>query len=205
MVFIKLEENKDKFMENKYKKCPKTVKKVLFYLEYKNGKFINQKINNMEYVILPNLNNKSLKRLEHLSSIKCWKNVCVSDNLIERKEFKNFLNKKSLKVMDGNWLFKNIVDKIVEYLVDIKNENMANQEIAILCNKLDEVIIEKIKELCMRVKVCNILTNDMNQYRKLESDLYQKSGIILNISNNYKRAISKSNIIINFDFIRRGT
>ena len=203
MIFIKLEDNMDKFMKDKYKKYPKMIKKMLFKIKCKNGKFISKKINHMEYIILPNLNNRALKRMEHLADIKCWRNICVSNNLLEKDEFQNFAIKKHLRVMDGNWLKKNIVDKIVEYIVDLKNENMENQEIAILCNQLDETIIEKIKELSEKVKICNIFTNRMNQYKKLENDIYQNSGIILNVSNNYKRGATKSNIIINFDFTRR--
>lgn len=154
----------------------------------------------MDYIILPELNDKVLKKLKSMINIRCIKNICVSDNLMENKKFTNFANDNSLKIMDGKWLFKNIVDQVVQYIVDIKNESLANYEIAFLCNKLDETILEKIRELCLKAKVCNILTNNIRQYQKFEEEIYQTSGIILNISNNYKRAMTKSNIIINFDF-----
>ena len=93
-----------------------------------------------------------------------------------------------------------MIYQVLEYAVEAKNEILANQEIGILCNKLDDTIFEKIKEISSKVKVCNILTNNLKQYQKLEEELYQTNGIVLNSSNNYKKAVTKSGIIINFDF-----
>lgn len=154
----------------------------------------------MDYIILPELNDKTLKKLKNMANIRCWRNICVSDNLREDDTFIKFAKENSLKIMDGKWLFKNMINQVMEYIINVKNEHLGNQEISILCNKLDETILEKIKELCMEVKICNILTNNLKQYQKLEEEIYKTNGIILNISNNYKRAMSKSNIIINFDF-----
>ena len=37
-------------------------------------------------------------------------------------------------------------------------------------------------------------------FRNIEKELYSEYGIILNMNNNYKRSLTKSDIIINFDF-----
>lgn len=202
MVYIKLEEDMDKFL-TKHQNLPKAIRKMSFQSKCRNGKFKIEKIGDMDYLILPALNGKILSKLKHLANIRCWKNVCVSDNLRKEKEFRKFAKENSLKIMDGKWLFKNLVDQVVEYIVDAKNEPLANQEIAILCHHLDETILEKIKEICVKVKVCNVLTNHPKQFQKLEEEIYQTSGIVLNLSNNYKRAAMKSSMIINFDFSKK--
>lgn len=203
MVYIKLENDMYKFMNNKYEKIPKMLKKMIFKVKYKNKQFINQKIDTRDYIILPSVNNKLLRNLKKLSNVRCWKNICVSNNLMENDDFISFANENLLNVMDGKWLFKNIVDKIVEYIAEVRNESLATLEISILCNKLDETIIEKIKEICVKVKICNIITNNTKQYKKLEEEVYQSNGVILNVSNNYRRALAKSSIVINFDFSDR--
>ena len=159
-----------------------------------------KKFGSMDYIVLPELNDKTLKKLSNMAKIRCWKNICVSDNLLDNEKMIKFASENSLKIMDGNWLFKNIVDKVLEYVVDFRNDIMANQEISFLCNKLDETILEKLKEIATKVKICNVLTSNAKQYNKLEEEIYQTKGIILNVSNNYKRALTKSNVIINFDF-----
>ena len=93
-----------------------------------------------------------------------------------------------------------MMDQVVDYVADMKNEFLGNQEISILCNHLDEIISEKIKEIAIKVKVCNILTNGVKQFQKLEEEIYLTNGIMLNVSNNYKKVLSKSNLVINFDF-----
>lgn len=198
VVYIKLEDNMDKFMTKH--NLPKTIKKISFKSKCRNGKFKIEKVGNMDYIILPELNDKVLKKLKNIAQIRCWRNICVSDNLRKEKNFIKFAKANQLKMMDGKWLFKNMVDQVVEYIVLTKNEALVNQEVSILCKQLDDTILEKIKEICVKVKLCNILTNQTKQFQKLEEEVYQTNGIVLNVSNNYKRAVAKSNIVINFDF-----
>ena len=39
------------------------------------------------------------------------------------------------------------------------------------------------------------------KFKKLENDLYEQNGVPIIISNNKKKSLSKSELIINFDFI----
>lgn len=200
MIYIKLEENLYNFIDNKYENVPDFLKKAIYKLRYKNKKIINKKVKNGEYIILPSVNKKILGELKKLKDIRCWKNICISSNLMENAEFMEFANDNLLNIMDGKWLLKNIVDKIIEYIADSRKESLNTYEISILCNELDDTIVEKIKEICQKVKICNIFTNNQKQYKKLEEEMYKEKNIILNVSNNCKKMLDKSIIIINFDF-----
>lgn len=200
MIYIKLEEDMYKFINNKYENMPILLKNVIYNLKYKNKRIINKKVKNGEYIILPSINKKILKDLKKMKEISCWKNICISSNLMENDEFVSFANENLLNIMDGKWLLKNIVDKIIEYIAEARKEQLSNYEISILCNKLDGTIVEKIREISSKVKTCNIITNNQKQYKKIEEELYKEKGIILNISNNYKKTSDKSIIVINFDF-----
>ena len=200
MIYIKLEENMDKFMA-KYKNLPRSMMKIIFSSMCKNGKFRIEKIDDLECIVLPTINDKIFKKLHGFSNIRCLKNVCLSENLKNDTRLRDFAKENNWNIIDGKWLFKYMSDEIFEYCVNIKNEMFSNQEITILCNKLDSVVVEKISEISKRVRVCNILTNNMKQYRKLEEKIYQTNGIILNVSNNYKKTAIKSSTVINFDFL----
>jgi hypothetical protein len=77
---------------------------------------------------------------------------------------------------------------------------MEYQEVSILSNKIDKIIANNIKLLAKKVRILNIVSNDSSKFRKIEKELYEENGIILNISNNYKKSLIKSNIILNYDF-----
>ena len=57
-----------------------------------------------------------------------------------------------------------------------------------------------IRNLADKVKIINVLTNDSYKFRKIEKELYEKNGIIINMNNNYKKSLIKSDIILNYDF-----
>ena len=57
--------------------------------------------------------------------------------------------------------------QIVEYITECRKENLNTYEVTILCNKLDDTIVEKVKEVCQIVKKCNVITNNQKQYKKL--------------------------------------
>ena len=200
MVYIKLEENMYKFIDSSYEKIPNFLKKVIHKLRYKNKKIISKKIKNGEYIVLPSINNKILKELKKMKDIRCWKNICISNNLYEYDEFMAFLRENQLNVMDGSWLLKNIVDKVVEYIADSRKEKANNYEVTILCNKLDNTIVEKIKEICQIVKKCNVVTHNEKQFKKLENELYKDKKNVFNVSTNLKKTAENSIIVINFDF-----
>lgn len=199
MIYIKQENNVDKFMK-KYVNFPKYIKKMLFKSKCRNGKFETEKMYDIECISLPEINDKILKNLKKLSEIRCWRNICISRDLKLNDKFLNFVQNNGLKVVDGKWLFKHMIDQIFEYYVEYKNDIISNQEVTILCNKLDNIFVEQIKIISNKVKICNVLTNNLKQYRKLEEEIYQTNGIVLNCSNNFKKGAVKSNYVINFDF-----
>lgn len=201
MIYIKLEENRDKFMA--HFNSPKSMRKLLFKSKCRNGKFVIEKVNPIECIVIPEVNQKMLNKLKILANVRCWRNICVSNNLLENPDFLTFASSNSLNIMDGRWLFKKMADKVVEYAFEVFQEKMENKEVAILCNDADDTIFEKIKEIASRVKVCHILTNNRKQFQKLEEDFYRNKGIILDVSSNYKKAILKARVLVNFDFSKK--
>ena len=47
----------------------------------------------------------------------------------------------------------------------------------------------------------NIITNHVSEFKTMEEYLLDEKGIVIKISNNYKTALKKTNIIINIDFV----
>lgn len=157
-------------------------------------------IYNKKLYIIPKLNEKYLKKINKLIKINCVNNVVLSKNLIENNSLRRILKENNINIIDGKWLCKYMREKVINYIVNNKEENIYNQELSILVNDINESVIYNIKNLAKKVKILNIITKNEGYFKKIEKKIYEEDGIILNITNNYKKSLIKSDIILNIDF-----
>ena len=127
-------------------------------------------------------------------------NVVISKIVHEREEFKNILYQNGINIFDGRWLFTYLLKDIIKYLEKENNIKEEDTEIAIMTNFVTDVIIQNILDLSKKFKRLNIITNHIEYFRRIEEDLYNNLGIMITISNNKKKSLLKSNIILNMDF-----
>lgn len=189
MIYIKFNEN------NIMKKSFKNV----FIRRF--GKLKVDKFDEKELIEIFDLKNKTLNKLAKYLRANCINRVCLSDNLLNNNPFIEFLKNEKIYYFDGRWLFKYLMINCAEYISSCKREKLEYQEISILSNEIDWNLMYNIKKLASMVRIINIITNNENKFRKIEKELYETKGIILNISNNYKKSLIKSDIIFNFDFL----
>ena len=151
--------------------CKKTTSKQIEKLAQKTNKIINKLSNS--------------------------KKAVLSKQAQEEVQFVNYLNSYGIQIANGRWLFEILLTNIVEYLIHKKKIEKAN--ISILINDLTEIELRNIKTLAIKYKTINIVTNHIEKFTKLEEKL-QEEGVIITITNNKKKSLMKSNIIINVDF-----
>ena len=137
---------------------------------------------------------KTNKIINKLSNSK---KVVLSKQAQGEVQFVNYLNSYGIQIANGRWLFEILLTNIVEYLIHKKKIEKAN--ISILINDLTEIELRNIKTLAIKYKTINIVTNHIEKFAKLEEQL-QEEGVIITITNNKKKSLMKSNIIINVDF-----
>lgn len=192
MIYIKLAENKEIID-----------KKNINFLERIKNKFvkIKEEINeNKTLVIINDVSNKTLNSLSKYIKKNCINKVCISNNLLNNKIFMEFIKNENVKILDGKWLFKHLANNCADYICKCKRENLAYQEVSFLSNGISDIVVENIKDISSKVKILNVITQDERKFRKVERELYEEKGIILNMNNNYKKSLTKSDIIFNFDF-----
>lgn len=195
MIYIKL--------EDELKECNERFK--FFnrkFLNFKNkfSKLKEDKFDNIILITLPNIENYTLNKLSKYIKTKCINRVCLSEDLMNKDIFMEFIKNEKVKIFDGKWLFKHLLNECIEYICNNKKEKIMYQEISILSNNIDKFIIDNVMEIAPKVRVFNIVTQKESLFKKIEKQLYEEKGIILNIGNNYKKSLSKSDIIFNFDF-----
>jgi len=69
-----------------------------------------------------------------------------------------------------------------------------------LVNDFTQMNKEIIIDISKRIKRLNIVTNHIEKVKKIEEYLYNEYGIMLNISNNKRKSLLKSEVILNIDF-----
>mgnify|MGYP001147417538 CR=1 FL=1 len=203
MLYIDFAINKDDILSNKEKKLPRIIRKCLCFIKNIEGQVLKYKLeNNGTVIVLPKITKKTLKKLDKLLKIDVTKNVCICDELLNKEQFMTYINEKELNIIDGRWLFKYMMVDVVKYICLELNVLSEKQEISILTNENDKNVFESIIKLSENVKNINIITRDPKKFKKLEEKVYKENGLILNITNNYKKALLKSTIILNLNFVQ---
>lgn len=194
MIYIKLEEKDEKnIKKSRFFKLIDKIKRK--FVEIKEDKFEDKVL-----ITIPDTENKTLNKFSNYIEQNCINRVCISNELLNNPVFMEFIKSKNVRIFDGRWLFKQLVPKIVDYIMLCKKDKIEYQEISILSKDINDIVVYNIKELSARVRILNIITENESKFRKLEKELYEQKGIILNMNNNYKKSLTKSDIIFNFDF-----
>ncbi len=152
---------------------------------------------NIKQEKIEKLAKKAKKIIEKNSNSK---KIVLSQNMQNEQLFINYLNTYGLKIEDGRWLFEILITDIIKYTINKKNIDKEKISISILINDITEFEIENIKELAKTYKNLNIVTNHIEKFKKIEDELLKKEGIMITITNNKKKSLSKSKIIYNVDF-----
>jgi len=127
-------------------------------------------------------------------------NVVLSKELYKNKEFINYLNANDINVFNGRWLEKYLILQILDYIEKQKGIKKEEIEIAITVNQITDLCIEIIKKLAKQYKRLTVVTSQIEKLKKIEKEIYEKEGILIVVSNNQKKSLLKSKIILNMDY-----
>ena len=126
--------------------------------------------------------------------------VVVSKKIKEQEDYITMLNKCNIDIVDGKWLFEALIYEVLEYIIKLKNIKKQEVQISILTNDVTEYVIENIKILSKEYKKINIVTNHIEKFKNIEEQIYEEDGIMITVTNNKKKSLAKSEIILNIDF-----
>lgn len=197
MLYIKFTKDYLKEFKNN-EKFPKFINIMIYFYNILTGNFFKKKVENGELIILPRVNKKTKENLKKYLMMYNYKTVCLSENL-RNSDFLNFIETLEIQVLNGKWLYKYLLNEIINYIVLNKKSVISNQEISIVINKITDTDIENIINFAEKCKTVNIITENENKLKRVEEYLYNEKGIILNVTQNYSKSLIKSDIIINID------
>lgn len=140
------------------------------------------------------ISKKTQKLIGKLSNSK---KIILSKKMKKEEKYINYLNTYGFEIANGKWLFEILLTDIINYIVEKQKIEKVN--ISILINDLTDIEFQNIKILAQKYSTINIVTNHVEKFKNLEKKL-QEEGIIITITNNKKKSLMKSQIIINIDF-----
>ena len=173
------------------------IKQLLNLVEIKNNELIIQPIK-------PKTKQKKIIKLATKIKKKCTKknvsSIVLSKNLQNNKELKQAIIENNLNIFDGRWLFNFMAYETIDYIVQKTNRKKEITEVTILTSNITHQAIETVKMLVKEYKRVNIVTNNISKFKYLETKIYNEYGVMITVTNNKRKSLAKSEIILNFDF-----
>lgn len=125
--------------------------------------------------------------------------IALSKELENNEELNNQINEFGLNILNGKWLFKFLICDIIKYISNMRDRKEETEIVAVLMERQDEIILAQISEIAKKVKTLKIISGFTFGLDYLEEKLYNEYGIAIQITNNKRKALANTDIVINFD------
>ena len=169
--------------------------RLLKKVTLKNNKiFINK---NLEKASLKS-KIKIVQKIKNILENKKVRQLCIEKNLKNDIQFINLLYSNNINICTPKWVFKQKTDEIISQI--LKDKKREETEISICVNEVDSQIEKYIYKFAKEFKTINIITNHIGKFKKIEQKLYEENGILINLTNNRRKSLLKSKLILNIDF-----
>ena len=163
---------------------------------YINIDFKPEKLNKLKERQIINLYKKAYNLLYNNKIF----NIVLDDNLYNNELFKNLLYTANINIINGKKLSNTLTYEVLEYISKHAKCNLSDLEVSLLVNEYNFINEYNIKKIVQNVKVLNIVSNNVDRFTKLSSQLYEEYGSYIQITSNLNQSLKRSNIIINIDF-----
>lgn len=200
IVYIEKARSIEEILSKWQRRLPLSMKKRLakskVYFE-KQGENVECKVffyKEMKDKVLENIG----QNLKNTITTNEYKSVVISNELKKNTIIMDKL--QGLNILDGRWLFNYLISDVINYILLKKNKEIEKAEISILVNKTTDSNIQNLLTIAQNVKILNIVTENLAIFKQIEEKLYTEQGIMIRVTNNKKRSLLKSDIIINLDF-----
>ena len=128
------------------------------------------------------------------------KRVVLSNYLEKIEKLENSFTKNGIYIHKGNILTKHLLYNFIDYISKAIKQEAYMQEVFILINNTNRLDKNNIIYLAKQFKRLNVVTKNINSFKKLETYLEEELGIAITITNNKRKSLLKAKIIVNIDF-----
>ena len=202
-------ENKKAFISRMQYHICKYYYKFLAKIKYYLNIITVKQVYNAYILILPlksiSENNRMKKCINNVQKI--IKQYNIQTLVIEEKLKKNPVigqmiqnEEKKVHILDGRGVMPYLVKEIFEFLLEKYNTKLEMEDLCICVKEYKPLYIDNILHLLHYCKNINIITKNIKQFQTLADKIEEKENIIITVTNNKKKSLKKSKLIVNFDF-----
>ena len=195
----------DEIISSKNQKMPYIIKWLIY--EYKKifKVFTIKPVSGNDVIIIPRYKNneKTVKLIPDLVNILYDRNcdtIVLSNSLKNINGVKECINKENIKILDGTFLKENLLLEIVIYVANSMNISAKDVDVTILANDNKFDYMKNIINIAENIKNIKIVTNNVERFKNVEQKIQELLGILIRITNNKRKGLANSQIIINLDF-----
>lgn len=182
-----------------YDKYPKWLNYIIYLVKYVCC-ILTIKNENKCYIPYKKLKSKIVIKLILYMLKKQNVKIVLSKQLLNNNTFMEEIIRSKIQYINGDILFDYNILKILEYIAKVKNKEVKEIEATILINNILGNNINMVKYLALNIKRLNIVTNNLDKFRKVEEELQDELGIPILVTNSKRKSLLKAEIIINIDF-----
>lgn len=187
-VFLIEKVGKASFLKKIFKPIEIKEDRILLNCEDRNLKFYKK--------------NKIVKNIRKILGFN--NKIILSKDLKQDKDFENLLYSNGFDIIKGRKLFKLLINELIDNICKENKIKSEEARISITINEVNSFAVKLIEDLSKKFKMLNIVTNHINHFKKMEEQLWTENGIIITVTNNKRKALIKSDIILNVDFPEEG-
>lgn len=126
--------------------------------------------------------------------------VVFSEEIINSNLYEGIVDeicKVNKRIVNGKRLMQYMNFDIFEYILKIQKEPMNKQDVFFMIKKDNNMDLQFLEPYIENCKTVNIVTNDMERFKKVQDNLYEKEDILISVSNNKNKALKKAKYIFN--------
>lgn len=108
-----------------------------------------------------------------------------------------FLNNMGTNIVTGRKLMHYMNYEILQYILRIQETNMKQEDVFFLIKKDDSLDLQFLSRFVENCKTVNIVTNDIERFKKVQDNLYHKENILISVSNNKSKSLKRARYVLN--------
>jgi hypothetical protein len=143
---------------------------------------------------------KYSKKVNRILNKRKVSNIVLCNKLLAFNQFKNVLYENNKYIITGKRLFKSISLLVLKDISKMMGIGLEKINLAFFINEYSIENLDLIEYICQSVKSLTIITENMNRFSKLTENLFEKYGVTIKVTDNFKTNLRRVNIIINIDF-----
>lgn len=140
---------------------------------------------------LSSLNKKCVEKLKKKLIKNNIKQIACEKKVQQYMEKNEIISEKNV--------IKYLIFEILEYIFEIQEKKMEQEDIYFLINNDDEIYLQSIKMLLDKFKTTNIVTENFGRFQKIIENLFEEETTIY-LSNNKRKSLKRAKYIVNFDY-----